>query len=477
MHKLATRNVLVGEHGGVAPVRALHVPKLQPAESQVVATSRRVYANAHTYHINSISANTDGEHFLSADDLRVNLWSLDNAKVSFNIVDIKPTNMEDLTEVITAAEFHPVNCHMFAFSTSRGSIKLGDMRERALCDSHAKSFADVEEDAATKNYFSEIIVSASDVKFTSNGRYMLSRDFMNVKVWDIHMEGRPVLILPVHEHLRAHLNDLYENDSIFDKFEVASSGDSLQILTGSYNNGFKIFDTRNRTDTCVELSKVRALPPVVRPLPDPRDHSSMMMAAASHDPGALDFVHKVLHYSWHPETDTVAIAGLNNLYIYNAQREYLVDGAWVAGERRRTVRTGPGDAAGSAASSPGSTASSHSATSPGAASGGGAAGGGGGGGGGGGAPDGGRRATLGYGVDAYTEKLGSGAGRVAPEAGGGSGSWARTGSHTTPAVDDDGGAEETKGADWGGAFEEHGAPEPVSAATAHSPFASEARYL
>lgn len=35
----------------------------------------------------------------SADDLRVNLWNLDIADQSFNIVDIKPQNMEDLTEV------------------------------------------------------------------------------------------------------------------------------------------------------------------------------------------------------------------------------------------------------------------------------------------------------------------------------------------------------------------------------------------
>lgn len=37
--------------------------------------------------------------FLSADDLRINLWNLEITDQSFNIVDIKPTNMEDLTEV------------------------------------------------------------------------------------------------------------------------------------------------------------------------------------------------------------------------------------------------------------------------------------------------------------------------------------------------------------------------------------------
>ena len=50
---------------------------------------------------------SDDETYMSADDLRINLWNLEITNQSFNIVDIKPANMEDLTEVITAAEFDP----------------------------------------------------------------------------------------------------------------------------------------------------------------------------------------------------------------------------------------------------------------------------------------------------------------------------------------------------------------------------------
>ena len=55
-----------------------------------------------------------------------------------DIVDIKPANMEELTEVITAAEFHPTECNLFVYSSSKGTIRLCDMREQALCDKHAK---------------------------------------------------------------------------------------------------------------------------------------------------------------------------------------------------------------------------------------------------------------------------------------------------------------------------------------------------
>jgi serine/threonine-protein phosphatase 2A regulatory subunit B len=55
-----------------------------------------------------------------------------------DIVDIKPVNMEELTEVITAAEFHPVDCNLFMYSSSKGTIKVADMRMSALCDQPAK---------------------------------------------------------------------------------------------------------------------------------------------------------------------------------------------------------------------------------------------------------------------------------------------------------------------------------------------------
>jgi hypothetical protein len=68
----------------------------------LASRAKRIYANAHTYHINSISVNSDQQTFLSADDLRINLWNLDVTDQSFNIVDIKPPNMDDLTEVRAA---------------------------------------------------------------------------------------------------------------------------------------------------------------------------------------------------------------------------------------------------------------------------------------------------------------------------------------------------------------------------------------
>ena len=86
-----------------------------------------------------------------------------------------------------------------------------------------------EEDPTARSFFSEIISSISDVKFSHDGRYILSRDYLSLKIWDINMESRPVKTIPIHDHLRGKLCDLYENDCIFDKFECIWGGDDKYV--------------------------------------------------------------------------------------------------------------------------------------------------------------------------------------------------------------------------------------------------------
>jgi serine/threonine-protein phosphatase 2A regulatory subunit B len=62
----------------------LRIPVIKPMELMVEATPKRVFGNAHTYHINSISLNSDQETFLSADDLRINLWHTEVTDQSFS---------------------------------------------------------------------------------------------------------------------------------------------------------------------------------------------------------------------------------------------------------------------------------------------------------------------------------------------------------------------------------------------------------
>ena len=182
-----------------------------------------------------------------------------------DIVDIKPENMDELTEVITCSIFHPTHCNILTYSSSRGSIRLVDLRTSALCDQYVKRnlvllfyyimiVYELEEDPTTKSFFSEIVSSISDIKFSPDGQYIISRDYLTMKMWDVRMEKYPVLNIPIHDYLRPKLSDLYESDCIFDKFECAMSPDGEKFLSGSYSDHFLIYDNSNKTHTIIEAS-------------------------------------------------------------------------------------------------------------------------------------------------------------------------------------------------------------------------------
>lgn len=320
------------QHPSFSNASALRLPRLTHHDTVVAAVPRKTYANAHAYHINSISVNSDGETFISADDLRINLWNLNIQDQSFNIVDIKPANMEELTEVITAAEFHPQSCNWFMYASSKGTIKLADMRVSALCDQHSKLF-EQEEDPQNRSFFSEIISSISDVRFSHDGRYILSRDYLTVKIWDVNMERTPIKTIPIHEHLRPRLCDTYENDSIFDKFEVVFSGDAKNVMTGSYNNNFMIYpsDPLKETEVVLQADKSAFKAKKVgipTPINGKKGGSRAGSPAANSGVGSrmrketdtdqIDFNKKILHMSWHPFEDSIAIAATNNLFVFSA---------------------------------------------------------------------------------------------------------------------------------------------------------------
>lgn len=62
------------------------------------------------------------------------------------------------------------------------------------------------EDPSNRSFFSEIISSISDVKFSHNGRYMMTRDYLSVKIWDLNMENRPVETYQVSQVLATRLH-------------------------------------------------------------------------------------------------------------------------------------------------------------------------------------------------------------------------------------------------------------------------------
>ena len=143
------------------------------------------------------------------------------------------------------------------------------------------------------------------------------------------MERQPVKTIPIHEHLRPRLCDTYENDSIFDKFEVVFSGDAENVMTGSYNNNFMIYPTDPAKETEIVLQADKSAfkaKKVGVPTPMNKGANGKKGNTRAGSPGGpgsrmkketdadqIDFNKKILHMSWHPYEDSIAIAATNNV--------------------------------------------------------------------------------------------------------------------------------------------------------------------
>ena len=240
------------------------LPTIECDDIITAAISRRVYQNGHKFHIHSLDVNCDCETFISSDDLRINLWHFDSPNTSFNLCDLKPDSMENLTNTITKAILHPKHCNYMAYTTSQSQICFCDMRQNCQIKNNNTEFTDNYDKsqvimngnnsyqfASTKvfqyqqplihrDFFTDLASYISGITFTNDGNSMIVRDYFNSYVWDIRNNKKPVKILPIHPYFANDMKHLYESDLLFDKFEIVSSPNSMSIATGTYNNSFII---------------------------------------------------------------------------------------------------------------------------------------------------------------------------------------------------------------------------------------------
>jgi serine/threonine-protein phosphatase 2A regulatory subunit B len=295
--------------GGAKGIKALKIPKLKKGGKVVTAQFKKSFQNAHDYHINSISQSADNEHFLSADDLRVNIWNLSISNEVYSAVDIPVENMEDLSEVITSASFHPTDPNVFMFSSSKGVIKLCDFRVNSQYDKSAVDYM-LPEDSQKRNFFSEIINSISYACFAKNGNYLFSRDYITVKAWDVRKNRTPLANLRLCAYLERKLCDLYESENIFDKFELCSSPDSQFMLTGTYTDSFHVVDRQGNSAVTLSASFENPKGTVIGTVHTEVDKKPPTLAS-------FDFSRKIQQAAWHPSNQTIAVANHNCLYVFN----------------------------------------------------------------------------------------------------------------------------------------------------------------
>lgn len=292
-------------------VRQLLLPKLMLVQSIATAALKKTFANGHIYHINSLSFCADGETYLSADDLRIHLWHLDAVDTTFNALDIKPNDMEDLSEVITAAEFHPTYPNSMAYASSKGLVRLCDLRQSAVVQPHDGIVFGHTTPPTDRTFFSEVISSISDVKFSHRGDHLMVRDYMTLKLWDVRRPSAPIHVIKVHDQLQPKLCELYENDCIFDKFECSWGAGDTHVCSGTYDNKMLLWDAFQDGPPIALESVSSTVSPTRR-----NTLKGKLGLNRKESVGSKHFAKKALHHAHHPTRNLIAVGARNALYIF-----------------------------------------------------------------------------------------------------------------------------------------------------------------
>lgn len=284
----------------------LKMPKMKVVEQNLCPSLKRAFPSLHSFHIHSLSLNLNGTSFLSSDDLSVLLWDLEEMKVAHGLINIKMPSLDQLTEVITSAIFNQANESLFAVGTSKGILKLFDTRESAKFATNGIFFVD-ENLKKNKNLFTDIVSSIADLKFSVDGTQIITRDYLNTKVWDQRKTKEPLKTIKLFEPFNSKLYDVYEQDIIFDKFNLGLSPDGHSFVTGFYNNYFHICDLEGTKNTQFELNFNKKT--ISKNIPP--NHFEALSSG-------FDLTKKVSKAVWNPVHDCVVLASLNCLFIYNS---------------------------------------------------------------------------------------------------------------------------------------------------------------
>jgi serine/threonine-protein phosphatase 2A regulatory subunit B len=333
------------------------VPQTMPEQdldfgTNVISRNKASFERGHLFSIHSLSINSDGESFLSADDLRINIWNVNRPKEqAYAILDSTPSAEENIADLVTCAKFHETDPNLLLYGSSLGSAYLCDMRQSALLHAGPGTIefkSESAQDAYTVNDndgymdnacdFSEIVSSILDCNITLDGRHVITRDYMALRLWDTRFSAKPVAELEVHPHLVPHFPKLLENEAIFDQFLCSVSSSGRFYATGSYGDTFMIHDAATgHSSTILARDDTRRVDLVGQQsydYPLHTTHNSHQHQQQQQQKGEKkgpttphnsykatfeeeEFQCSTLKVAFHPRQESLAVAGLFKIFLYS----------------------------------------------------------------------------------------------------------------------------------------------------------------
>ena len=102
---------------------------------------------------------------------------------------------------------HPQHDSIFVYEMSKGSLKIYDLRISVNFKTSSNCLK-VSGDKKRKSFF-DLISSISSATFSKNNRYLISRDYLIVKFWDIVIFKKPLSDSEIYEGFKSRLGELF----------------------------------------------------------------------------------------------------------------------------------------------------------------------------------------------------------------------------------------------------------------------------
>ena len=195
-------------------------PKVMNTSKQGKLLAR--YKSCKEEKLHSLTMGPDMESFITADESRVDLWSIEKTRDEvYNLVDYERRNPDQHDERVMCAEFNKSSGFTFLYTTSKGKINICDLREKSDFHSRPSVQLQVSEKFGSHQWLSDTASCVSDAKFIPNSYQIASRDYMCVKLWDLRSasnmhpsKSRPIYSAQVTDYMERNVSLLHENESL-----------------------------------------------------------------------------------------------------------------------------------------------------------------------------------------------------------------------------------------------------------------------
>jgi serine/threonine-protein phosphatase 2A regulatory subunit B len=130
---------------------------------------------------------------------------------------------------------------MFLYTMSNGQVNICDYRDR----SDFSTSASISLNTAAQNQYSYVYSNwlnyVSTAAFLPDQNYVISRDYLSVKVWDLRM-GRTLHSATTTESMERNLSKLHTSNALDDEFFMSVSSDGKHVATGGYDRTGNVLD-------------------------------------------------------------------------------------------------------------------------------------------------------------------------------------------------------------------------------------------